>query len=203
MNKALSRIFVFTTFILFSCNSHSDNISESQELKIAKTVPLVYVNDSDPKISIHNDTVYIGTQLFSGYRFRLHENRDTAFICSYFNGVEEGYLHKWYKNQQPEEFRFYINGKKEGLHQGWWSNGKPRFRFTAFNDEYEGEFKEWSNAGQLIKRFHYKNGEEEGSQRLWWGDGSVRANYVMKNGKKYGFIGYQICQNPYDSILKK
>lgn len=201
MNKVLNWIQVVIFIALLSCNSHSKNSSKSKELKIAKTVPLMYMNDAS--LTIHNDTVYSGHQLFSGYRYRLYENGDTAYLCSYFNGVEEGYERKWFENRQPEEIRFYINGKKEGLHQGWWPDGKPKFTFTAFSDEFEGEFKEWSNTGMLIKCFHYKMGEEEGSQRLWWGDGSVRANYVMKNGKKYGFIGYQICQNPYDSVLKK
>ena len=199
MKKITNWICVIIFIALFSCNNHPVNNSESNELKIAKTVPFNFKNDAE--LTIHNDTVYLNNQLFSGYRYRIYKDGDTALVCSYFNGVEEGYLRKWFENKQPEEIRFYINGKKEGLHQGWWSNGKPRFTFTAYSDEYEGEFKEWANTGLLIKCFHYKKGEEDGSQRLWWGDGTVRANYVIKNGKKYGFIGYQICQNPYDSVL--
>jgi hypothetical protein len=201
MKKVMNWIFVVTFIALYSCNSHSGNISESTDLKIAKTVPLVYKNDSDTCLTIHNDTAYLNNQFFSGYRYRLYENGDTSFVFSYFNGVQEGIQRKWFDNGQLEEVRFYINGKKEGEHKGWWPDGKARFQFTAFNDEYEGEFKEWANTRLLIKCFHYKHGNEEGSQRLWWGDGSVKANYVIRDGKKYGFIGYQICQNPYDSVI--
>ena len=171
--------------------------------RIAKTVPLVYVNASDSGFSMHQDTVYYHHTLFTGYRYGQYENGDTAFIQSYFNGVEEGTQKQWYSNKQLEEKRFYINGRKEGVHRGWWPNGKPKFYFTVYNNDYTGEFREWMPSGLLIKCFHYEKGYEKGSQRLWWSDGTVRANYVIKNGKKYGLLGYKICENPYDSVIKK
>ena len=173
------------------------------EIKIAKTVPPIYKSDSDKDFSKHQDTVYYKNQFFTGYRFSLYPNGDTAVLQCYFNGVEEGTQKKWYPNHQLQEQRFYINGKKEGTHKGWWPDGKEKMYFTAYNNNYEGEFKEWYSSGLLAKYFHYKNGQEEGSQRLWWDNGSVRANYVIREGKKYGLIGLKTCINPYDSIAKK
>jgi antitoxin component YwqK of YwqJK toxin-antitoxin module len=173
------------------------------EIKIAKTVPPVYKVEWDKNFTKHQDTVFYKDQFFTGYRFALYPDNDTAVLQSYFNGVEEGTQKKWYPNQQLQEERFYINGKKEGIHKGWWPDGKEKFIFEAFSDKYEGEFKEWYSSGLLQKQFHYKNGREEGSQRLWWDNGSVRANYVIREGKKYGLIGLKTCVNPYDSITKK
>jgi len=196
-------IFIFVLFFLFSCHSIQDRTDEIHHIRIAKVVPGIYKNDSDISFSKSQDTIYFNNNLFTGYRYRLYENKDTSFVQSYFNGVEEGFQRKWFQNKQLEEERFYINGKKEGVHKGWWMNGKPRFYFTVINNENEGIFKEWTENGLLIKFFHYENGREEGSQRLWWNDGSVRANYVIKKGKKYGLLGLKACINPYDSIIKK
>lgn len=173
------------------------------EPKIAKTVPPVYKNASDKYLTKHQDTIYYKDQFFTGYRFSLYPNGDTAVLDSYFNGVEEGFQKKWYPNRQLLEERFYINGKKEGSHKCWWPDGKEKLYFTACGDKYEGEFKEWYSSGLLAKYFNYTNGQEEGSQRLWWDNGSVRANYVIRNGKKYGLLGLKLCINPYDSITKK
>lgn len=189
---------------LFSCREHKKQINEpAPEIKIAKTVPSVYLNEKDKGFAKHQDTVYYQGHFFTGYRFSLYPNGDTASVQSYFNGVEEGFQKKWYPGRQLQEERFYINGKKEGTHKGWWPDGKQKFLFTAYSDKYEGEFKEWYASGLPEKYFHYKNGREEGSQRLWWDNGSVRANYVIKDGKKYGLIGLKTCINPYDSIVKK
>lgn len=187
-------------FILLSC---SDKKKEEKEIMIAKTVPAKYVNANDSLFNDHKDTVYYGDHFFTGYRYSLYPNADTATIQSYFNGVEEGYQRKWYPGKLLAEERFYINGKKEGTHKGWWPDGKQKFIFSAVNDEYEGEFREWYASGLLGKQFHYIHGREEGSQRLWWDNGTVRANYVIKNGKKYGLIGLKTCINPYDSVIKK
>ncbi len=197
----------FCSFILLlsliSCNDKKTEVAVIPEIKIAKTVPLLYLNELDKYFSKHQDTIFYKDKFFTGYRFTLYPNGDTAVKQSYFNGVEEGMQKKWYPNHQLQEERFYINGKKEGLHKGWWPDGKQKFLFTAYDDKYEGEFKEWYASGLLVKYFHYKNGQEEGSQRLWWDNGSVRANYVIRDGKKYGLIGLKTCINPYDSINKK
>lgn len=173
------------------------------EPRIAKTVPPNFVNTNDTLFKNHQDTIYYADHFFTGYRFNLYENGDTAYLQSYFNGVEEGIQRKWYPDKKLSEERFYINGKKEGKHRCWWPDGKPKIYFEASHDEYSGDFKEWSSSGLLIKEFHYVNGHEEGSQRLWWDNGKVRSNYVIRNGKKYGLIGLTICQNPYDSVIKK
>ena len=197
-------IYPFLCFIIFSCKQEKNKDAELiKEIKIAKTVPPVYKNVSDKDLSIHQDTIFYKNQFFTGFRFTLYPNGDTAVLQSYFNGVEEGTQKKWYPNHQLLEERFYINGKKEGAHKGCWPDGKEKISFTAYNDKYEGEFKEWYSSGLLQKHFHYKNGQEEGSQRLWWDNGSVRANYVIRDGKKYGLIGLKTCVNPYDSITKK
>jgi antitoxin component YwqK of YwqJK toxin-antitoxin module len=173
------------------------------EPKIAKTVPLTFINVADTQFKNHQDTLYYGDHFFTGYRYALYENGDTAELQSYFNGVEEGYQRKWYPGKTLAEERFYINGKKEGIHRSWWPDGKQKMYFEACNDEYSGDFKEWYSTGLLGKEFHYVNGREEGSEKLWWDNGTVRANYVIRDGKKYGLLGLKTCVNPYDSILKK
>jgi MORN repeat variant len=183
-----------------SCSRAKQKVSQ---LRIAKTVPANYINMADPGFATHQDTVYYQGYFFTGYRFSLYKNGDTAIIQSCFNGVEEGVQRKWYANRQIAEERFYINGKKEGTHKGWWPDGKLKFVFEAVNNEYNGEFSEWFASGVLAKQFHYVNGQEEGSERMWWDNGAVRANYVIRNGKKYGLIGLKTCVNPYDSVSKK
>lgn len=192
-------VYCLAMAVLFSCAGKDKSVDP----KIAKTVPQVYVNAADPRFSNHQDTVYLGNTFFTGYRYTLYENGDTALLQSYFNGVEEGFQRKWYSNKQLAEERFYINGRKEAVHQGWWPNGKQKFFFEAYDDEYNGEFREWYASGLLGKDFNYVNGHEEGSQRLWWDNGVVRANYVIRDGKKYGMLGYKTCINPYDSVVKK
>lgn len=191
----------FLFFIYASC--HEEKRTNNAEPKIAKTVPLNYVNTGDSRFNKRQDTIYYQQNYFTGYRFSLYPNGDTAIIGAYFNGVEEGTQKKWYANKQIAEERFYINGKKEGLHKSWWPDGKLKFVFEALNNEYNGELKEWYFSGLLAKQFHYVEGQEEGSERLWWNNGTVRANYVIRNGKKYGLIGLKTCMNPYDSIIKK
>jgi antitoxin component YwqK of YwqJK toxin-antitoxin module len=197
-------LFLILPAFFYSCSEKKQDVKISApEIKIAKTVPPVYINESHKDFSKHQDTVYYNNQFFTGYKFTLYPKGDTAILQSYFNGVEEGMQKKWYSNHQLQEERFYINGKKEGIHKGWWPDGKERIFFTAYDDKYEGEFKEWYSSGLPAKFFHYRNGQEEGSQRLWWDNGSVRANYVIRDGKKYGLIGLKTCVNPYDSITKK
>lgn len=186
---------------LMACNNRKAN--PLPEPRIAKTVPLVYECDSNSQFSNHQDTVYFGNAFFSGYRYALYANGDTALLQSYFNGVEEGFQKKWYPNRQLAEQRFYINGKKEGEHRSWWPDGKPKMAFTAEGDVYNGEFREWYATGLPAKEFHYVNGQEEGSEKLWWNNGSIRANYVIRGGKKYGLLGMKICINTIDSIIIK
>lgn len=197
-------IFAFSFFMLIigsACSDHT--VKGKMEIKIAKTVPPIFINGDDPRFLKKQDTVYFENNYFTGNQFGQYPSGDTAYIRSYFNGVEEGFQQKWYPNKELAEKRFYINGKKEGIHQGWWPDGKLKFFFEADGDEYNGEFKEWYPSGLLGKYFHYENGQEEGSEKLWWNNGAVRANYVMIHGKKYGFLGLKTCINPYDSIIKK
>lgn len=206
-NRQIGNIFLqmMGTFLcwVFVTACGTANSNHPEEIKIAKTVPLVYVNTADKRFSRKEDTLYFDQHWFSGYAYTLYPGGDTAAVGSYFNGVEEGWQRKWYPARQPAEERFYINGKKEGLHRGWWADGTPKFYFTAINDEYDGLFREWYATGRIGKEFHYVHGREEGSEKLWWDNGTIRANYVVHQGKKYGLIGLKTCSNPYDSILKK
>ncbi len=179
----------FFMFFLVGLSCRYGNKETTTGIRIAKTVPANYVNASDPGFTNHQDTLYFHDNFFTGYRFSLYTNGDSAYIQSYFNGVEEGLQKKWYPGKQPSEERFYINGKKEGVQQGWWPDGKQKFVFTTLDDQYNGVFREWYSSGLLGKEFHYINGREEGSQKLWWDNGTVRANDVIKNGKKYGLVG--------------
>lgn len=196
--KAIMKAVVL--FLIVSCSIENAKKDVRQSTEI---IPLNYKLDSDSSFSNHQDTVYHGQQVFTGLRYILYTNGDTVFVKSYFNGLEEGLQKKWYDNKQLAEQRFYISGKKEGIQQGWWPDGSPKFIYTAKSDAFEGELKEWNSAGLLYKHFHYVNGQEEGSQKLLWDNGSVRANYVVRDGKKYGLIGLKLCNNPYDSIIKK
>ena len=193
-------LFLFL-FSMASCGTKKKVFFK--EPKIAKTVPLNFINTTDSGFTNHQDTVYFGDKYFTGYRYTLYAGGDTAALRSYFNGVEEGLQRSWYPNKQLAEERFYINGRKEGIHRGWWPTGRKKFYFEAYNDEYEGEFKEWYSSGMLCKFFHYVKGQEEGSEKLWWDNGTIRANYVIRNGKKYGLLGLKTCINPYDSVIKK
>ena len=201
-NSLFINIFLFS---LASCATKQKDVfvAAKKEIKIAKTVPADYLNITDKHFNNHQDTVYYGAHYFTGYRYQLYVNGDTALLQSYFNGVEEGFQRKWYPGKQLAEERFYINGKKEGIHRTWWPDGKQKMFFEAYGDEYDGEFKEWYSSGLLGKFFHYANGQEEGSERLWWDNGTVRANYVIRDGKKYGLIGLKTCVNPNDSVFKK
>ena len=201
-NSLFINIFLFS---LASCATKQKDVfvAAKKEIKIAKTVPADYLNITDKHFNNHQDTVYYGAHYFTGYRYQLYANGDTALLQSYFNGVEEGFQRKWYPDKQLAEERFYINGKKEGIHRTWWPDGKQKMFFEAYGDEYDGEFKEWYSSGLLGKFFHYANGQEEGSERLWWDNGTVRANYVIRDGKKYGLIGLKTCVNPNDSVFKK
>ena len=194
-----TEIFIYGfLFGIASCSTKKEAVHF--ETKIAKKVPLNFINASDPCFSKHQDTVYYKDDLFTGYRYTLYANRDTSELQSYFNGVEEGPQEKWHSNKQKSEERFYINGKKEGIHRSWWPDGKPKMYFEVYGDEYNGIFREWYSSGLLSKEFHYISGHEEGSQKLWWDNGTVRANYVIREGKKYGLLGLKICVNPFDSI---
>lgn len=198
-------LIYFIFLFMASCAGKKKDVffSGEKDIKIAKTVPGNYIKATDNRFTYHQDTVYYDDHFFTGYRYLLYQNGDTALLQSYFNGVEEGSQKKWYPNKQLAEERFYINGMKEGVHRSWWPDRKQKMYFVAYANEYSGEFKEWYASGLLGKDFHYVNGHEEGSQKLWWDNGTVRANYVIRNGKKYGLLGLKTCINPYDSIIKK
>lgn len=183
--------------IFFGCKNQENKVERN-----ARKTPSIYKLDFDPAFVYKQDTLYFKGKKFSGKKYLLYPNKDSVFVKSFLNGLEEGIQKRWYPNHFLVEERLYINGKKEGTHRGWWGNGKPKYIYHFNNDEYHGEIKEWYEDGQLFKVFHYVMGHEDGSERLWYQDGTVRANYVIKDGKKYGLIGIKLCKNPYVSNLK-
>ncbi len=192
----------FVILVLMSLFACSPNKEEKASIN-PRSIPSQWVEASDHKLAQHQDTLFFNNRKFSGHRFQLYPNSDTALVISFLDGLQEGITRKWYDNGQLAEKRLYIEGKKEGVHQAWWEDGKPKFIFEVSDDAYSGELKEWYSNGQLAKDFHYKKGQEEGAQRMWWADGTLRANYVVRSGKKYGSIGIKLCLNPNDSINKK
>ncbi len=185
---------------LFACNNSKKEIIFKP---IPNKIPENYVAVTDSALEKKQDIVYYNRGKFSGYVYALFAQKDTEFVKSYVNGLEEGTHKKWYRNGILAEERFYINGKKEGIHKALWENGKPQYEFSISNDDYCGEFKEWNTAGTLTKSFHYKNGHEEGSQKLFYDNGKIRSNYIITNGKRVGLLGTKNCVNVSDSILKK
>ncbi|MBC7524150.1 MAG: toxin-antitoxin system YwqK family antitoxin [Flavobacterium sp.] len=194
----MNNFFIIMLFLFASCkNEEKKNVL----LKQSKKIPLIYKDALQYSFQMHQDTLYLNNNKFSGIQYSLYKQGDTAFIKPFLNGLEEGVIKKWYVNKQLAEERLYIDGKKEGIHKGWWENGNKKFEFAVSNDEYTNEFREWSSNGLLIKYFHYKNGQENGSQKLFYENGKVKANYVILNGKRYGLLGTKNCKNVSDSIF--
>lgn len=159
-------------------------------------VPARTVLADDPRLTRHQDTLYLDAARFDGRLLELHPNGDTASLTGHLQGLEEGLSAKWYPDGRPAETRTYHRGRKVGWHRGWWQNGNPRFEYRFSKGEHDGVMREWYENGRPYKVFHYREGHEEGSQRLWWENGTVRANYVVKDGRRYGLIGLKLCSNP-------
>ncbi len=194
MKKVLFGIYCFF-FILLSCSQ-----SKNKEKLIKKSIPKIYIKISNSKLERIQDIVYFDHNKFDGYIYDMYNSKDTAFVKSYLNGIEEGKHKAWYPNKQLFEERFYSNGKKEGTHRAWWENGVKQTEYEISNDEYTGEFKEWNRDGLLVKFFHYKNGQEDGSQKLFYDNGSIRSNYVIIKGRRFGLLGTKNCKNVKDSL---
>lgn len=169
-------------------------------VEAAIVIPNLYINQLDTSLKFHQDTLYFQSNKFSGYVFKLYTSKDTAFLETYWNGLEQGVHQKWYPNKQLAEYRIFHLGKKEGKHVGFWEDGKPKFEYHFLEGELQGVTNEWYQNGQPYKVMHYKKGYEEGSQKMWWENGVIRANYVVKQGRRYGLIGLKLCMTPKDSI---
>ena len=180
---------------LLSCSQKNANL-------LTEAIPEVYTLKYSPTISIHQDTVFLTDEKYSGYVLEYYpENLDTLSIQGYLNGLQSGIGMKWYPNGQLMEERGYLEGAKNGLQTAYWENGAKKFEFIAREDTYEGEFKEWNSEGILIHLAQYENGQEEGPQKLWDDKGKIRANYVIVKGKRYGLLGTKNCKNVSDSIF--
>jgi len=191
--------------ILSSCQNL--NVIESFEtpinvdsLESSITIPNLYINILDTGVVFHQDTLYFQAKKWSGFVFKLFPNKDTAFVGSYWNGLEEGVHQKWYPHYKLAEFRNYHLGKKVGKHIGFWDNGNPKFEYHFSDGELQGVSNEWYENGRPYKVMHYQKGYEAGSQKMWWENGVIRANYVVKQGRRYGLIGLKLCMTPKDSI---
>ena len=154
----------------------------------------------DPRLSLRQDTLFLGSEPFTGSLIAFLPNGDTALFESRVQGVENGPSLRWHDNGQPMEARRYEHGRKTGIHRGWWPNGKPRFEYHFKEGEHDGPMNEWYEDGTPLRAFHMRMGHEDGQQRLWWPDGSLRANYTVRNGRRYGLLGLKRCANPVDSL---
>ena len=188
-------LFILFVFFLYNCS----NVKKEKN-DIKKSIPPIYVEGNTVGLEKIQDIVYFNNKRFDGYVYEMYNSKDTSFVKSYLNGLEEGTHKKWHPNKQLLEKRFYRNGKKEGIHKAWWDNGKKQYEYQISNDEYTGEFKEWNRDGLLIKFFHYKNGQEDGSQTLYYENGSIRSNYVIVKGRRFGLLGTKNCRNVKESL---
>ena len=199
-NFILKYLLVSTLF--YACNSNNNinkNISVNNSANSVLAIPKVYTNALQEGFTLHADTIFLNNKKYSGIIYKLN-NKDTVFVGSYFNGIEEGVHKKWYSKKQISEIRYYHLGKKEGKHTGYWENGNPKFEFYFMNGEHHGIAKEWYKNGNPYRTFHYENGYEAGSQKMWWENGTIKANYVVKNGRRFGLIGLKLCMNQNDTL---
>jgi antitoxin component YwqK of YwqJK toxin-antitoxin module len=193
MKYFLALFFIFS--FLFACNEPKKN-----NIIRSKRIPTNYIEINTVGLEKIEDVIFFNAKKFNGYIYEMYNQKDTAFVKSYLNGIEEGTHKSWYPNKQLAEKRFYHNGKKESTHYAWWENGIKQIEYQVSNDEFTGEFKEWNRDGLLVKFFHYKNGQEEGSQKLFYDNGSIRSNYVIIKGRRFGLLGTKNCKNVKDNI---
>jgi antitoxin component YwqK of YwqJK toxin-antitoxin module len=188
-------LLIASAFFISACSN-----SKKEKNVTPKPIPPIYIDVNTVGLQKNQDIVYLNNKKFDGYIYEMYHTKDTSFVKSYLNGLEEGTHKKWYSNKQLFEERFYVNGKKEGTHRAWWENGKKQYEYQISNDVYTGEFKEWNRDGLLVKFFHYKNGQEEGRQKLFYDNGSIRSNYIIIKGRRFGLLGTKNCKNVKDSI---
>ena len=158
-------------------------------------VPDIHINGTSKDFVEYNNTLSYQNKPFSGYIYRMFDNGDTIFSCSYLDGKQEGRSVIWFKNGKLSEERWYHNGRKTGSHRQWYLDGHKRFEAQMVDDHYEGYMKTWFDNGQLYQYFDYKDGHEDGMERMWKEDGTVIANYQSINGRKYGLTGVKGCQS--------
>jgi antitoxin component YwqK of YwqJK toxin-antitoxin module len=165
-----------------------------------RTAPGVSVDESKHKFETSGGITYMDSRIFSGYRFALYDNKDTALCVPFYEGKEEGIARSWYENRQLRDERIYTLGRKEGTHRGWWPSGERRFIYHFSHDMYEGEVTDWFANGKLFRSFHYSDGQEHGIQRQFFAEGSLQFNYEARNGRQYGLTGIKNCVNVTDSV---
>jgi antitoxin component YwqK of YwqJK toxin-antitoxin module len=152
-----------------------------------------WVLENDASFSHNQGILLYKDKPFSGNRYAMYANGDTAKVAFFLAGKEEGWSKTWYEGGNLAEQRFYLKGKKEGEHKAWWADGKPRFVYHFKNDEHDGIQQDWHANGQLAEIFNYRNGHEEGHQQMWFDDGSLKANYVIHDGRRFGLPGVKNC----------
>jgi len=157
--------------------------------------PAFFFNAKQHAFHQQEGKMYMEGKLFSGYMYALFENKDTALLAPFIDGLEQGTEKSWYENGSRKEIRLYQKGKKTGEHLGWWPDGKKKFIYHYRDDKYEGEVTEWYESGQLFKTFHYQNGQEQGLQTQYFSTGDLQCNYEARNGRHYGLTGVKNCVN--------
>lgn len=189
---------IILSIVLFSCNN-APVATEPVHCLSNKKVNKAQAVD----FKIINGILMEGNSPFNGTLFLLFpETSDTAELCSYYNGKEDGEWKKFYPSKKLKEQRYFKNGSKTGEYLAWWENGNKQLQYFFEADEYQGECKEWNETGFLNKIMTYNKGHEEGHQQWWYDNGKVKANYFIKNGRRYGLLGTKNCINVSDSIFK-
>jgi antitoxin component YwqK of YwqJK toxin-antitoxin module len=183
-----NKLFIAAVLLTFlSCTQQAGRGSIQQQ----------YANADDVNWKEEGPLLYHDTILFSGSKFKLYPNGDTAFLLSYLNGKQEGEQRQWYPGKKLKELRNFVNGWQEAEQQGWHLNGRPAFVYHFKNDVYSGSVKQWYEDGRLFRDCNYAIGQEAGKQLFLNTDGSIKANYEVRNGRIYGNTGSKNCASPW------
>lgn len=179
--------------VLFGCST-PETSTESVNMLL---------NKNNQELEMQNGLLIINNKPFSGTIFSLFAGTtDTAELCSYKYGQEDGEWKKYYPSKKIKEIRFFEHGQKTGEYNAWWENGNKQLQYFFVADEYEGTCREWNETGMLTKVMNYKKGHEDGHQQWWYDNGKIKANYIIENGRRYGLLGTKNCINVSDSIFK-
>ena len=166
-------------------------------------IPALKIDAADVGLSSREGQLIWHGQSFSGYRYALYPNADTAELIPFWLGKEEGIARYWYPGRLLREKRFFKMGKKEGVHYGWWENGQRSFEYHFKADLHQGKALSWHPNGQLSTHFNYEQGQETGLQKAWYDNGNLRLNYVARNGRQFGLTGVKNCATVWDASVGK
>src|SRR5215218_592358 len=90
VRRALCRNSIALYLLLFISCKNTTN----------KGVPHEYVKTSDNSFKQQSGFLYYHNKKFSGWRYELYTNGDTALLVPYLSGKEEGWCRKWYEEKR-------------------------------------------------------------------------------------------------------